>query len=43
MRDKIFSTVKIVKSFKEHYRSDIKVTEMSKLSNRDNPYPFRTA
>jgi hypothetical protein len=42
MRDKTFSTVKILNSFKKHYRSDIKVTEKSKLSNRDNPYPFRT-
>jgi RNase H-fold protein (predicted Holliday junction resolvase) len=42
MSDETFSTVKIVNSFKEHNRIDIKVTEKSKLSNHDNPYPFRT-
>jgi hypothetical protein len=37
MRDKTCSAVKIETACKEHFRSDIIVTEKSKVMNRDHP------
>jgi ribosomal protein L7Ae-like RNA K-turn-binding protein len=40
MRDKTCVAIKIVSARKEHYEAI--VTEKSKLTSRDHPYPIRT-